>query len=220
MNALSRFVAAALAVFSMLAGLTACDKPSGPARQVAKIRLLPDTPPPPPPPPREEPKPKPVEQAKARPVEQLKPVESPPPRPEPLKMEGAAGDGPSNFAAGSVGKDYTGGEPVSTGAASGGTGTASDRAGERFFANNARQLLRDEIERHLKSEASQLTAVFSVWFNGDGGIRRFELVPTGNATADSELSAALDETSRAFRLQPPAGLTQPLRFKLSLRPLG
>ena len=214
MKALTTALAALL-----LVTLAACEKPPAPARQVAKIALLPDKPPPPPPPPKEEPKAKPIEEAKSRPMEQAKPIEAPP-APAPLKMEGAAGDGPSAFAAGSVGREYAGGDPVTTGSGTGGTGTASDRAQERFFANSARQLLRDELERHLKSDSSQLTAVFAIWFDGDGSIRRFELTPTGNAQADTELNAALTETSRGLKLAPPAGLTQPLRFKLSLRPLG
>lgn len=210
------FAAAALTAALLLA---ACDKPAGPARQVAKIALLPDTPPPPPPPPKEEPKPKPIDENKPRPMEPARQIEAPPAPPQPLKMEGAAGDGPSNFAAGSVGKDYAGGEPV-IGGGGGAAAAGPDRAQERLFANSARQLLRDEIERHLKSEASQLTAVFSVWFEADGSIRRFELASTGDSAADTELNAALAGASRDFRLQPPAGLSQPLRFKLSLRPLG
>lgn len=191
-----------------------------PKRQVAKISILPDTPPPPPPPPKEEKKPEPPKddsrQIREEPIKQ---VEAPKPANEPIKMEGAAGDGPSAFGAGNVNRDYSGGAP-STGAA-GGSGTTSDRAQERFFANTARQLLRDAIERHLKSDSTQATAEFSVWIARDGGISRFELRTTGDARLDDELNAALDETARALKLPPPpVAAAQPMKFRLNVRPLG
>lgn len=195
-------------------------QPAAPKRQVAKIAILPDTPPPPPPPPKEEKKPEPPkdEPRQVMREEQAKPAEAPKPA-EAIKMEGAAGDGPSAFAAGSVARDYAGGTP-GTGGASGPAGTAADRAQERFYANNARQLLQGEIERHLKADAEQLTATFAIWLDKDGAIQRFELSPSGNDSNDGALRAALDETRRQLRLPPPPALalSQPMRFRLSVRP--
>jgi outer membrane biosynthesis protein TonB len=194
-------------------------KAEAPRRQVAKIALLPDTPPPPPPPPKEEKKPEPPKEEPKQVMreEQPKPVEAPKPA-EAIKMEGAAGDGPSAFAAGSVSKDYAGGAP---GTGPGGpAGTAADRAQERFYANNARQLLQGEIERHLRADADQLTATFAIWLDRDGGIQRFELSPSGNDANDNALRAALDETRRQLKLPPPPALalSQPMRFRLNVRP--
>ncbi|MBW8848122.1 MAG: TonB C-terminal domain-containing protein [Burkholderiales bacterium] len=193
-------------------------KPEGPKRQVAKISILPDTPPPPPPP-KEEKKPEPPKEEPKQVMreEQPKQVEAPKPA-ESIKMEGAAGDGPSAFAAGSVAKDYAGGTP--TMGASGPAGTPADRAQERFYANTARQLLQGEIERHLKADAEALTATFSIWLDKDGAIQRFELSPSGNDGNDTALRAALDETRRQFKLPPPPALalSQPMRFRLSVRP--
>ncbi|MBT9456486.1 MAG: TonB C-terminal domain-containing protein [Burkholderiaceae bacterium] len=204
---------AALAIW--LRGLGSGD--TGHKRQVAKISILPDTPPPPPPPPKEEKKPEPPkdEPKQAMRDEPPKP-EAPKAANEPLKMEGAAGDGPSAFAAGNVKSEYQGGTP-NTGAPAAG-GTPADRAQERLYANNARQLLRDEIEKRLKSESAQLTATFSIWLAADGAIQRFELLPSGDAKADAEMQAALNETSRLFKLPPPPHLTLPMRFRLSVRP--
>lgn len=194
-------------------------KAEAPRRQVAKISILPDTPPPPPPPPKEEKKPEPPKEEPKQLIreEQIKPVEAPKPA-EPIKMEGAAGDGPSAFAAGSVNKDYAGGTPVT--GAGGPAGSAADRAAERFYANTARQLLQGEIEKHLKADADQLTATFAVWLAGDGAIQRFELSPSGDDATDAALRAALDETRRQLKLPPPPTLaaSQPLRFRLSVRP--
>lgn len=191
---------------------------SAPKRQISKISILPDTPPPPPPPPKDL---KPPPDAPNKPLPDaplLKPAEVQQPPNAPIKMEGAAGDGPSAFAAGKVNSEYNGGA-VSTGAAQ--TGTASDRAQERFYANTARQLLRDAIEKSLKSEATQATAEFSVWIARDGGISRFELKATGDAKLDAELNAALDDTTRSLKLPaPPAAAAQPMKFRLNVRPLG
>lgn len=102
--------------------------PSAPSRQVTKISIIPDTPPPPPPPPpREEKRPEPKEQKDVK-VEQPKPVEAPPQQAEQLKMEGAAGDGPSAFASGDVTNEYKGGD---VGTKIGGDG-GNDRVTERM----------------------------------------------------------------------------------------
>ena len=194
-------------------------KPDGPKRQVARISILPDTPPPPPPP-KEEKKPEPPKEEPKQVMreEQIKQAEAPKPA-ESIKMEGAAGDGPSAFGAGSVAKEYAGGTPT-TGGSSGPAGSASDRAQERFYANSARQLLQSEIERHLKADAEQLTATFAIWLDKDGAIQRFELSPSGNDGNDNALRSALDETRRQFKLPPPpaVALSQPMRFRLSVRP--
>lgn len=209
------FVALALAVWWAVAHL----KPEAPRRQVAKIALLPDTPPPPPPPPKEEKKPEPPKEEPKQVMreEAPKPVEAPKPA-EAIKMEGAAGDGPSAFAAGSVNRDYAGGTPVT--GPGGPAGTAGDRAQERFYANTARQLLQGEIEKYLKADAEQLTATFAIWLDKDGAIQRYELSPSGDDGNDTALRAALDETRRQFKLPPPPALalSQPLRFRLSVRP--
>lgn len=195
-------------------------KTEAPKRQVAKISILPDTPPPPPPPPKEEKRPEPPKDEPKQVMREEQPKQADAPKAaEQLKMEGAAGDGPSAFAAGSVAKDYAGGAPT-TGSSTGPAGTAADRAQERFYANNARQLLQVEIERHLKADAEQLTATFAIWLDKDGGIQRFELSPSGNDGNDIALRTALDETRRQLKLPPPPALalSQPMRFRLSVRP--
>lgn len=196
--------------------------PSAAKRQVAKIALLPDTPPPPPPPPpKDEPKPPPRDDNKPPPPDLApKPQPAPAPANEPIKMEGAAGSGDSPFAAGAVTNDYKGGTPT-VGASAPGGGSVVDRAQERFYAQSARQLLQGEIERALRSETTELVISFSLWVDRAGAIQQVQLQPSGNAQQDAALQAALDDTRRAFKLpQPPAGLTQPLRFRLTVRPQG
>ena len=211
------FLIGAVAGLAVIAR-TLVSAPDAPKRQMAKISILPDTPPPPPPP-REEPKkvlpkdePKQVVQQ-----EQPKPQQAPP-ADAPIKMEGAAGDGPSAFGAGTVSQEYKGGAP--TVGASGSTGITSDRAQERFYANSARQLLRDEIEKNLRPEAGEVVATFSVWIEPNGRIQKIELAPSTNPTVDADVRAALDATTKRLQLPTHSGITQPLRFRLSVRAAG
>ena len=194
--------------------------PEAPRRQVARISILPDTPPPPPPPPpKEEPKPSPRDETRPQPQTPAPQQPTPAPADAPIKMEGAAGSGDSPFAAGNVTADYQGGRPT-VGGAPASAAAVVDRAQARLYANSARSLLRDAIEQHLRSDANELTAEFTVWLAADGAIRRVELQPGADARTDTALQAALDETQRNLRLPRPPAAMQPLRFKLTVRPQG
>ena len=193
-------------------------EPSAVKRQVARIAILPDTPPPPPPPPpprKEEPV-----KAEARPQAQDSSPKPPAPENAPLKMEGAAGNGPSAFQSGSVSQDYQGGKP--TVAASGGGGV--DRAAERLYAGTVRQMLRDEIERQLPPDAGEILASFALWIDADGRMSRWELDPAVSAstssTSASALQKALERSAAQLQLPAPNSVTQPMRFRLTLRGAG
>jgi periplasmic protein TonB len=195
--------------------------PEAPRRQVARISILPDTPPPPPPPPppKEQPRPTPRADARPPPPTQAPTPPAPAPQDAPIKMEGAAGNGDSPFAAGNVSNDYQGGRPTVGGAAASAP-TVVDRAQARLYASSARTLLRDAIEQHLRSDATELTAEFTVWLAADGAIRRVELQPGSDPRQDSALQAALDTTQRQLRLPRPPTALQPMRFRLTVRPQG
>lgn len=191
-------------------------KPSGPTRQVTKISIIPDTPPPPPPPPKEEKRPEPKEQKEAK-VEQPKPVEAPPQQAEQLKMEGAAGDGPSPFAAGSVTNEYKGGDVGST---IGGAPARLNRMQFAFFTNALQRHIQDELARNREVKQIDYRVVVKVWLGRDGSIQRAVLDDsTGDDKADSALSAALADM-RAFRDAPPADMPQPIRLRITNRLTG
>lgn len=202
-------VAAGLWWLSRLAGA-----PAAPQRQVARIALLPDTPPPLP---KEEKRPDPQpDKAQPQPVPQPDPT---PPQPQQVREEGPTGDAPGALSGGSVTNEGVPAAPISgTGSGGGGTGTASTRAEERFYAQAARQLLRDAIERHLKGDTTRATADFQLWIEPSGAIRRFELQSSGNREADEELRTALADATREVKLPPPPDVPQPMRFRVSLRP--
>lgn len=194
--------------------------PSAPPRQVARIAILPDTPPPPPPPPKErkEEPPRPDKTPAPLPDNLVKPPQ--PSAAEPLKMEGAAGNGPSAFAAGSVSQDYKGGAPVIGAAASDSGGRGLDRAQERLYAGSVRQALRDELERQLQADAGELTAAFALWIGEDGRISRWSVDGADSrleAATEAALRQALERSAAQLQLPAPAGITQPLRFRLTVR---
>ncbi len=212
-------VVLALVAIALVVGLAVEIKawlgaPTAVRRQTARIAILPDTPPPPPP--KEEKKPEPPKEEPKQ-VMREEPVKQDVPKPAeaPIKMEGPAGNEPSAFTAGGVKNDYGGGAPVIGGT---GGGVAPDRAQERLYATSVRQLLHDEIEKHLPPDSGELVATFSVWIDPDGTIRRFELVPTGDDAHDTVLRSAFEQTTRELHLPGHAGFPQPMRFRLSVRP--
>lgn len=206
-----------VAVLALLAwGVSQIKLGSGgaPKRQTVKI-TLPDMPPPPPPPKQEEKRPEPKEDNKPAQQMEQKPMEAPPQPAQSLKMEGAAGDGPSAFAAGGIKNDYAGG-PTSTGP--GGSGTSSDRAKYQFYVNSTKQLLKDEIERNLQTDQKQVVVAFSIWVKPDGSVDRYELSSTGNERADEDIKAAFSQMARSAKLPPPRDTPQPLRLRMTLLP--
>lgn len=190
-----------------------------PARQVARIAILPDTPPPPPPPPPERKPEAPKDEARSVPTPQPQARPETPPADAPLKMEGPAGTGPSAFSAGSVTSDYSGGTPKVGGVAA--SATTADRAGERLYANSVKQALQREIDRHLDASAGEIAANFAIWIGADGRIDRWLLDPGNEAAQDAALRTALERSALALRLPPPPpAAAQPLRYRLTVRAAG
>lgn len=179
---------------------------SGPThqRQVTKITVLPDTPPPPPPPP---PKEQPRETKEIK-QDQPRPVDVPQ-EAQQLKMEGAAGEGASPFAAGTVSSDYIGGKV--------GDGNGMQFA---FFSNALQRHIQDELARNRKLKQSDYRVTVKVWIGADGAIRRAELVgSTGNADTDRAIRAALTELG-PMRTAVPENLPQPIKLRITNRMMG
>ena len=186
----------------------------GPKRQTVKIAVLPDAPPPPPPPPKEEKRPEPKpEDNKPEPQEQ-KPIEAPP-EPQQLKMEGAAGDGPSAFGAGSVNNEYRGG------AIGAGGGTVGDRLAASSYGNAVKRDIDNWLQRQAAlRRAGDYSLPILIWVRADGSVERVRLVgSSGDEGTDQTLREALDRFP-GFRNPPPAGMPQPISLKLSNRRAG
>lgn len=204
-------IGAAVLVYSLMGS-----GPTAPKRQTVKIAVLPDTPPPPPPKQEKPPEPKPQDNT-PQPQDQPKVAEAPP-EAQQLKMEGAAGDGPSAFSAGSVSSDYKGG---AIGAGNGASApSAGDRAKYSFYAKSAQQQLRAELDRTLARDVVRLGARLQIWVDASGRIDRYEVKGLSDPVAQEQVRAALQDISKGFRLVPPAGLPLPLEMRLSVNPLN
>lgn len=173
---------------------------SGKPRKPSTVTLLPDKPPPPPP--KEEKKPEPPKEDK-KDVKMEPPKEqvAQPAQNEPLKMEGAAGEGGSPFGAGSVGRDYAGG-------AIGGAGTYSGRLQRHF---------QEQLSRTRKLRESDYRIIVKIWLRRDGSLDRAELSgTTGNEKLDQILRDSLQQIP-PMREALPDNLVQPLRIRVTNR---
>ena len=177
---------------------------SGKPRKPPVVTLLPDKPPPPPPPPKEEKKPEPPKENKDVKIEP--PKEAPQPaQNEPLKMEGAAGDGDSAFGAGTVGREYAGGNIGATGAAQG------------MYAGRLQRHLQEQLSRNRKLKESDYRVTVRVWLRRDGSVEKADLAQsTGNSGLDELLRDALLQVA-AMREAPPENMPQPIRIRITAR---
>ena len=176
------------------------DKP----RKAPVVTLLPDKPPPPPPPPKEEKKPEPKEDKKDVKVEQPKEVPQPAQN-EPLKMEGAAGDGDSAFGSGTVGREYAGGNIGGTGMQQG------------LYAGRLQRHLQEQLSRNRKLKESDYRVSLRVWLRRDGSVEKAELAQsTGNQALDELLRETLLQVA-AMREAPPENMAQPIRIRITAR---
>ncbi|MFH1657871.1 MAG: TonB-dependent receptor [Rhodocyclaceae bacterium] len=177
---------------------------SGKPRKPPVVTLLPDKPPPPPPPPKEEKKPEPPKENKDVKIEP--PKEAPQPaQNEPLKMEGAAGDGDSAFGAGTVGREYAGGNIGATGAAQG------------MYAGRLQRHLQEQLSRNRKLKESDYRVTVRVWLRRDGSVEKADLAQsTGNSGLDELLREALLQVA-AMREAPPENMPQPIRIRITAR---
>lgn len=177
---------------------------SGKPRKPPVVTLLPDKPPPPPPPPKEEKKPEPPKENKDVKIEP--PKEAPQPaQNEPLKMEGAAGDGDSAFGAGTVGREYAGGNVGATGAVQG------------MYAGRLQRHLQEQLSRNRKLKESDYRVTVRVWLRRDGSVEKADLAQsTGNSGLDELLREALLQVA-AMREAPPENMPQPIRIRITAR---
>jgi periplasmic protein TonB len=180
-------------------------------KQITTVKLLPDTPPPPPPPPKEPPKETPKEQPKEAPKEpEPKPAETPPA--ETLKMEGAAGDGPSPFQAGAVNNEYKGGAVATIGSDGG--------IKFRWYAGLVKTQIERAIERDKKLTQGQYKIVVSVWLKPNG---QFERLSVDQSDTTPEIEQGIREALNdlpAMQESPPESMPMPIRLRISAKKMG
>ncbi|HSI95471.1 MAG TPA: TonB family protein [Methylophilaceae bacterium] len=183
-------------------------------KQITKIKILPDTPPPPPPPPKEPPKEQQKEQPKEVKMEQPKPQEVPEPPAEALKMEGAAGDGPSPFSAGPVTNDYKGGEVATK------IGGKKSMAAYAWFTGQVKTRIEDALEAETGLSRAQYRIVVHVWISPDGQVERSEVQgSSGDAAIDALIKKALAGLGRVGDA-PPDDMPQPVKLRITSKNTG
>jgi TonB family protein len=184
-------------------------------KEITTIKLIPDEPPPPPPPP-----PPPKDEPKVEPKEVKEVKQEPQPKPEPappaevLKMEGAAGDGPSPFAAGAVTDEYKGGE---VGTKIGGTVNKYQFA---WYTDLIKTQIEDAIEKDKSLAIGSYKVVVKVWVASSGRIQRYEIVgSSGDADKDALVKKALDQMPPLSEA-PPSDMPQPVKLRVTARSVG
>lgn len=181
-------------------------------KAVTTVKLLPDTPPPPPPPPKEPPKEQPKEIKEVKEIQQPKPDPSPPA--EVLKMEGAAGDGASPFAAGAVNNEYKGGD----------VGTKIGGGASKYQFAYYTGMIKSQIEQALAKDKTLASGAYKVvvkvWVANNGRIQRFEIAgSSGDPIIDALIKKAVDEMP-ALTESPPSDMPQPVKMRVTARSVG
>ncbi|AXS80129.1 TonB C-terminal domain-containing protein [Dechloromonas sp. HYN0024] len=178
---------------------------SATTKKPPKISLIPNTPPPPPPPPpKEEKRPEPPKEQKEVKMNEDK-KEQPPADPS-LKMEGAAGDGPSMFAAGKV----TSEDLSRVGAGTGG--------GLVNPFNTYAMSIKGELQRHLAKRPELKRRQYKVdlllWVADDGRLKHYELVGSSKDDETDESIRAVLATFATFSEPPPAKMPLPIKLRI------
>jgi len=177
---------------------------TGKPRKPSTVTLMPDKPPPPPPKEEKRPEP-PKEDKKEVKIEQPREQVPQPAQNEPLKMEGAAGDGDGPFGAGTVGREYAGGTVGAMGMQQG------------LYAGRLQRHLQEQLSRNRKLRESDYRVTVKIWLRHDGSLDRAELAgSTGNETLDQLLRETLQQIP-PMREAPPENLIQPLKIRVTNR---
>jgi len=187
-------------MYSMLGG-----KSTG-TKKPPKISLIPSTPPPPPPPPKEEKRPEPPKEQKEVKMNEEK-KEQPPADPS-LKMEGAAGDGPSMFAAGKVTSEDL--SHLGSGGAGGG--------GLVNPFNTYAMTIKGELQRQLAKRSELKRRQYKVevllWVADDGHLKHFELVGSSKDDETDDSIRTVLAALPSFSEPPPAKMPQPIKLRI------
>lgn len=190
------------------------DSPGPQKREITTIKLVPDTPPPPPPPPPKEP-------PKEVPKEAPKEIKEAPPKPkqeetppaEQLKMEGAAGDGPSPFAAGQVTEEYKGGE-ISNAPTIGGGPSKYQFA---WYTDLIKEQIENAISKDKSLASGSYKVIVTVRVKSDGKI---EFISSNADQDKAELVRKAFAEMPALLEPPPSDMPQPVKLRVTARSLG
>lgn len=182
-------------------------------KAVTTVKLLPDTPPPPPPPPpKEPPKEQPKEVKEVKEIQQPKQEQTPPA--EVLKMEGAAGNGPSPFAAGAVNSEYKGGDVGTK------IGGRKGLAAFAWFTGQVKVKVEEALAADKDLSIAQYRLVVLLWLNTAGYIERVELQGTSNNEKTDTLIKKVLTGKLVANEPPPSDMPQPIKIRITSKNSG
>ena len=182
-------------------------------KAVTTVKLLPDTPPPPPPPPpKEPPKEQPKEMKEIKEIQQPKQEQTPPA--EVLKMEGAAGDGPSMFAAGAVSSEYKGGDVGTK------IGGRKGLAAFAWFTGQVKVKVEEALAADKDLSVAQYRLVVLLWLNTSGHIERVEIQGTSNNDKTDGLIKKVLSSKQVANEAPPSDMPQPIKIRITSKNSG
>ena len=180
-------------------------------KSVTTVKLLPDTPPPPPPP-KEPPKEQPKEVKEVKEIQQPKPDPSPPA--EVLKMEGAAGNGPSPFAAGAVNSEYKGGDVGTK------IGGRKGLAAFAWFTGQVKAKVEEALADDKDLSVAQYRLVVLLWLNASGSVERVELQGTSNNEKTDALIKKVLTGKLVANEAPPSDMPLPIKMRITSKNSG
>lgn len=175
-------------------------------KHATRISVMPDAPPPPPPKeqPKEQPKEMKMEQSREMRMEQPRPEDAQPA--EAMKMEGAAGEGSSPFAAGKVGNEYIGGK--------------LGMSAYAWFTGQIKASIEEALAARKELARAQYRIVVHIWFALDGRMERAELQGSSGNQATDELIRKTLAGIVSVAKAPPADMPQPVKLRITSRNTG
>lgn len=127
-------------------------------------------------------------------------------------MEGAAGDGPSPFASGTVNNEYKGGEVKTIGSDGGAKFT--------WYAGVVKNQIENALERDKELSVAQYKLVVTVWLSASGKIDRLEF---SNVDATDDIQRVIKsvlENMPAIRDTPPQDMPQPIKLRIAAKKMN
>ncbi len=185
----------------------------GHKKPVTTVKLLPDTPPPPPPPPKEPPKEQP-KQEQPKEIKEPPKQEAPPEPSEVLKMEGAAGDGPSPFSAGAVTSDYKGGDVGTK------IGGKKGMAAYAWYTGQIKGRIEEALAAEKGLSTAQYRLVVHLWLARDGRVERAELQGSSGDQATDDLIRKALAGMGSIAEAPPEDMPQPVKLRVTSKNTG
>ena len=124
-------------------------------------------------------------------------------------MEGAAGDGPSPFAAGAVNSEYKGGDVGTK------IGGRKGLAAFAWFTGQVKVKVEEALAADKDLSIAQYRLVVLLWLNTDGYVERVELQGTSNKEKTEALIKKVLTGKLVANEPPPSDMPLPIKIRIT-----